>query len=417
MTTVATRRPPVRRASLVGTGASAAVVRRYQRYVIPTYRRDELVIARGRGSYVWDPEGRRYLDFFPGWGVGGLGHCHPAVTAALNRQARRLVHVANNYYHEQQALLAEQLIKRSFPGKVFFANSGAEVVEAAIKLARRFGHPQRHEIIAMTHSFHGRTMGAVAATGQPKYHQGFQPLVPGFRHVPFNNLDAVRSVLSERTVAILVEPIQGEGGVHVATPEFLKGLRTICNARNLVLIFDEVQTGMGRTGTLFAFQQSGVVPDVMTLAKSLGNGLSIGALVAGERFADVLQPGTHASTFGGGAVVCASALAVLDVIQREHLVNRAARMGRYLQQRLERLAARYPALIREVRGRGLMVGMELSTGGAEIVKACRRRGLLINCTQETVLRMLPALIVTEREIDRAVTILDEVLASWSISSR
>lgn len=402
MTVAAARRAPA---------SALAVIRRYERFVMPTYRRDDLVIARGRGSYVWDPQGRRYLDFFPGWGVSGLGHCHPAVTAAVARQARRLVHVANNYYHAPQALLAERLTRLAFPGKVFFANSGAEVVEAAIKVARRYGHPHRSDVIAMQGSFHGRTMGAVSATGQPKYRHGFEPLVPGFRHVPFNDLAAVRAAITDRTVAILVEPVQGEGGVHVAAPEFLRGLRALCTERDLLLIFDEVQTGMGRTGSLFAFQQYGVTPDLMTLAKSLGNGLPIGALVASARVADVLGPGTHASTFGGGAVVCAAALAVLNVIQRQRLAQRAATLGRSLRRRLEGLAARHPRLIRQVRGMGLMIGIEVETGGAEIVAACRRRGLLINCTQERVLRMLPALTVTERQVEQAVAVLDEVLGA------
>ncbi|MBI1976123.1 MAG: aspartate aminotransferase family protein [Candidatus Omnitrophica bacterium] len=383
---------------------------KYGKYVLPNYSKTGIAFVRGSGSWLWDADGNKYLDFFPGWGVNGLGHCHPKVVSAIREQAGRLLHVANNYDHPWQADLAEKISKASFGGLVYFCNSGAEAIESAIKLARRWGNAEgRYEVIAMKNSFHGRTLAAVTATGQDKYHEGFAPLVDGFSHVPFNDLEAVRGAITAKTAAILVEPIQGEGGIHAATPEFMKGLRNLCDQRRLLLILDEVQTGMGRTGKMFCYQHYGIQPDVMTLAKSLGGGVPIGAMVADRKLNNVLVPGTHATTFGGGALVTRAGLAVFDVIRKGKLVQRAARMGDYLKKRLERMAGKY-LVIHEIRGKGLMVGVELAHPGKEIVAECLKRKLLINCTQEKVLRIMPALTVTSSELDQGLEILEGVLA-------
>ncbi len=384
------------------------VIERYNRYVMPTYTRTPLVLTKGKGMRVADLQGQEYLDFFPGWGVSGLGHCHPAVIQAIREQAGKLLHVPNNLYHPLQAKLAQRLVELAFDGKVFFANSGAEANEAAVKLARKVGGPDRFEIITMTDSFHGRTLAMVAATGQPKYQEGFAPLPEGFRSVPFNDVGVVERALSSKTIGVMVEVIQGEGGINVATPEYLQGLRRLCDERKMLLILDEVQTGLGRTGKLFAYQHCGIEPDIMTLAKTLGGGFPIGAMIARRAIADRLGPGTHAATFGGSPLACAASLAVLEAIQHERLVSNAATQGAYLREQLQQLQQKYPAIIREIRGLGLMVGIALKREGTTTVDRCRERHLLINCTQERVLRLLPALTVTKRQIDRAIGILDEV---------
>ena len=383
---------------------------KYQQYVLPNYSKTGVVFVRGAGSWLWDAEGNKYLDFFPGWGVNGLGHCHPAVVSAIRDQAKQLLHVSNNYSHPWQAALAEKISQASFGGLVFFCNSGAEAVESAIKLARRWGNREgKYEIIAMKNSFHGRTLAAVTATGQPKYQEGFAPLVEGFQHVPFNDLEAVRQRIIPKTVAILVEPIQGEGGIHVADTEFLQGLRKLCDQHNLLLILDEVQTGMGRTGKMFAYQHYGIQPDIMTLAKSLGGGVPMGAMVVDKRLKSVLSPGTHATTFGGGPLVTRAGLAVFSVIQKERLVQRAEKIGAKLRKKLEQLAKKY-LVIREVRGKGLMIGIELVQSGREIVEECLKRRFLINCTQEKILRIMPALTIKEEELEKGLDILEEVLS-------
>ncbi len=364
---------------------------------------------RGEGSWVWDAEGKKYLDLFPGWGVSSLGHCPPRVTAAVREQAGRLLHMPNNFFNELQGRLARVIIENSFPGKVFFGNSGAEANEGAIKLARRFGEPEgRFEIITMQSSFHGRTLAAVTATGQEKYHSGFGPLIPGFRYVRLNETAELEEALNERTVAVMLELIQGEGGVRPARPDFAREVREICERENLLMIVDEVQTGMGRTGKYFAFQKYGVTPDVMTLAKALGGGLPIGAMVVSERFADVLTPGTHASTFGGSPLVCAAALAVFRAMEEEGVMENVARMGEYLRGRLEGLRDEFPA-VKEVRGMGLMLGMECDRECKPLVDLCLERGLIVNCTAGNVLRVMPALNVTQDEINQALEILRGVL--------
>lgn len=386
------------------------VAKIYDKYVMNTYKRVPLCFDRAKGSTVWDIDGKKYLDFFPGWAVSGIGHCHPAVAAAITKQSRKLLHVSNNYYSREQADLAEAIIKHSFPGKVFFGNSGAEANEAAVKLARKYGHDSgRFEIITMTKSFHGRTLAMITATGQDKVKKGFEPLPAGFIHVPFNDLEAVKEAVNEKTIAIMLEPVQCEGGINIGNPEYIKGLRALCDEKDLVLIFDEVQTGMGRSGRMFAFQNYGVVPDVITLAKSLGGGLPIGAAVAREKFQDVLTPGTHASTFGGSPIVCAAALAVFKAIKEEKLLQNTNKMGAYIKKALERLQKKYH-FIKEIRAMALIIGVELSIKGEDIYKECLENGLLINCTQDTVLRIMPPITVTRPEIDKAISILDKVFA-------
>jgi len=333
---------------------------------------------------------------------------------ALRGQSTKLIHVSNNYYHVTQWRLARKLIEASFDGTVFFANSGAEVVESAIKLARRWGHATtsngspRYEMIVMDRSFHGRTTGALSATAQSKYQESFEPLLPGFVCVPFNDLERVRRAVTPKTVAILLEPIQGEGGIRVASETFLRGIRELADQRRLLVIYDEIQTGMGRTGTLFAYQHTGIEPDILLLAKTLGGGFPIGAMIAKRHLTNVLTPGTHASTFGGNPLACACALAVFEVIKKQQLLDRVVHFGQVLMDRLMELQMRCP-IIREVRGRGLMVGIELLTGGQPIVEACRSRRLLINCTQGRVLRLLPAMTITRAQLDRALAILEEAL--------
>ena len=391
------------------TGKVAAM---YDKYVMKTYKRVPLCLEKAKGSIVWDIDANKYLDFFPGWAVSGIGHCHPIVAKAVSDQAKKLMHVSNNYYSRPQALLAKAIIDSSFPGKVFFANSGAEANEAAIKLARKYGHESgRYEIITMTKSFHGRTMAMITATGQDKVKIGFEPLLPGFVHVPFNDIDAVKSAVNEKTIGIMLEPIQCEGGINIPGIGYMKALRQLCDRKDLVLIFDEVQTGMGRSGRMFAGQIFGVTPDVMTLAKSLGGGLPIGACVAREKFQDVLTPGTHASTFGGSPIVSAAALGVFEAIKKEKLLANTGKMGAYLKKKLEGLKAKYN-FIKEVRCVGLICGVELSIKGDDIYSECLREGLLINCTQETVLRIMPPMTVTKTEIDKAAAILDKVLAKF-----
>ena len=383
------------------------VIEQYERYVMNTYVRSPFVLTKGKGSRAWDIEGHEYLDLFPGWGVSGLGYNHPWVAKAIRGQSMRIMHVSNNFYHPLQAKAAKQLVELAFDGKVFFTNSGAEAVETSIKLARRWGQG-RHEIIVMERSFHGRTMGALSATGQSKYQEGFEPLLPSFVRVDFNDLSAVRRALTARTCAILVEPIQGEGGVRVADDEFLTGLRRLCDERKLLLIFDEIQTGMGRTGAWFGYQHSRMIPDVLLLAKTLGGGFPIGAVIARPDVADLLSPGTHATTYGGNPLGCACVLAVIEAIQQQELLARVNGLSPHLFSRLEALKRRAP-IIREVRGRGFMVGIELTIEGKAIVEACRSKRLLINCTQGNVLRLLPAMTITRAQLDRALSVLEAVM--------
>jgi len=386
------------------------IISLFDKYVIPNYARHPIAIVRGKGSYVWDAEGRKYLDMFPGWAVNGLGHCHPRVVRAIRKQAELLLHVPNTFYMEPQGKLAQLISENSFGGQCFFCNSGAEANEAAIKLARIHSPKGKYKIITMKNSFHGRTLATISATAQRKYHRGFEPIVRGFKYVPFNDLEAVERAIDDKTCAVMVEPIQGEGGINIASKEYLKGLRKLCDEKGLLLILDEVQTGMGRTGKYFAYQHYGITPDIMTLAKALGGGVAIGAMVAKKEIAKSLVPGTHASTFGGNPLACAAGIAVFEAIERENLLENARKMGDYTQARLRELAAEYD-IIKEVRGIGLMIGIELTIAGNDIFRGCMENGLLINCTHERVLRFMPPMTVKKREIDRAISILRGQLSS------
>jgi acetylornithine/N-succinyldiaminopimelate aminotransferase len=379
----------------------------YKDNIMPTYTKVPLVFVKGKGSYLWDIHSRKYLDFFPGWGVGNLGHCHPKVMQAVRDQVSKLIFIPNNYYHPAQAKLAKELVYWSFPAKVFFCNSGAEANEAAIKFSRKFGQG-RYEIITFQDSFHGRTLAALAATGQKKYQNGFAPLPEGFKTVKFNDLKAVESAITDKTVAIMLELIQGEGGINVAEKGFVLELRKICDEKKLLLIMDEVQTGIGRTGKLFCYQHYGIRPDIVTLAKALGGGLPIGVMLVKKEIADLLGPGMHASTFGGSPLVCKAALAVLAAIQKEKLLAKAKESGEYLFLKLNELKEKFK-VIKEVRGLGLMAGVELNIEGKAIVEICIEKGLLINCTHDKVLRLMPALNITKKEIDKAINILENVL--------
>lgn len=382
------------------------IAKLYQQYAIPVYNRLGIAAVRAKGSWLWDQEGKRYLDFFPGWGVGALGHCHPHVVKKVQEQVKCLIHVPNTLYNEPQAKLAKALNNLGFRGKAFFVSSGAEAVEAAIKLARKYGHPDRWEIITMERSFHGRTMGALAATGQAKHKKGFEPMLPGFRHVPFNDLDAVKKALRPETVAVMLELVQGEGGVYVADPAFARSLRDFCDEHKLLLIADEVTTGLGRTGAYYCFQHYGIKPDMVLLAKGAAGGLPLGVLLAAPHISDIWEKASHATTFGGNPLVAAAGLAVVEVIRKKGFLNHVRKQEAYLKKELEKLKARYSA-IREIRGKGLMFGIELDRPGLPVVQAALKKKLFINCTQERILRLYPALTVTKEEIDQAVKILGQ----------
>jgi acetylornithine/N-succinyldiaminopimelate aminotransferase len=384
----------------------------FQRYVIGNYARYPVCLVRGEGSYVWDAEGKRYLDFFPGWGCDLIGHCPPRIVAAVREQIGQLVHVPNTWYTEAQGLLAEALVERlGFAAKAFFCNSGTEANEAVIKLARLNGKPGRYKIITMINSFHGRTLGALSATGQPKYHKGVEPLLAGFSYAPFGDLDAAAKLIDAETCAILVEPIQGEGGINVPPDGYLQGLRELADKHKLMLIFDEVQSGMGRTGRWYACQNWDVSPDAITLAKALAGGVACGGLLARPQFADKLVPGTHAATFGGNPIACRAALATIETIEEDGLLERAVHLGNTFRRRFETLRSRCP-VIQQVRVKGAMIGVQLSVDGAPLVNQCLQRGLLINCTHGTVLRLLPALNLTDEQLDEGCAILEDVLLAF-----
>jgi acetylornithine aminotransferase len=392
---------------------SAAWIEKADKYIMKTYGRYPLVPVRGAGSQLWDADGRRYLDFLAGVAVNNLGHCHPKVVAALQRQAAELIHCSNYYHIPQQIELAEMLCSRSFADRAFFCNSGAEANEAAIKLARKYSREthgaERFEIITALASFHGRTMATVSATGQEKVQKFFDPLLHGFRHVPFNDPAALAQAITPATCAIMLEPIQGEGGVVVPDADYFREVRRICDTNNLLLIFDEVQVGIGRTGKMFAYEHFGVAPDIMTLAKALAGGAPIGTMLAREEIAHAFSPGTHGSTFGGNPLVTAAAIAALRAIEEEGLLNRCEEMGEYLLGELELLHKRFPTLIVDVRGIGLMIGMELAVPAGDIVKKGLERGVLFNVAQEKVMRFVPPLVVTKAEVDEMIGILAGIL--------
>lgn len=384
-----------------------------QKYLMNNVGRLPLCLVRGEGPYVWDADGKKYLDFVGGLAVNAFGHCPPFLVEAMLEQARRLIHVSNLYWIEPQIELARLLVENSALDKAFFCNSGAEANEAAIKLARKYAKekygPEKYEIITMTDSFHGRTLATVAATAQPRFHRGFEPLPPGFKYVPFNDFKALKEAVTPATCAVMLEPVQGEGGVNVADPGYLREVAAFCREKGLLLIFDEVQCGMGRTGKLFAYEHYGVVPDILTLAKALGGGFPIGATLAREEVAAAFRPGDHSSTFGGNPLACAVAIAAVRAIIGG-LAEKAAITGAYFREKLAEMAAKYP-FVKEVRGLGLLLGMELDRPGAGVVARCQEEGLLINCTKEKVLRFLPPLNIEKSLVDEAVAILDRALAA------
>lgn len=385
-----------------------------EHYLMHTYNRFPVVLRKGRGMRVWGTDGKEYIDFLGGIAVNVLGHCHPKVVVAIQKQAQRLIHVSNFYHIEPQIKLAKLLVSHSFADKVFFCNSGAEANEAAIKLARKYASEhfdhERYEIITALKSFHGRTLAALTATGQSKLQKGFEPLVPGFRHVPFNDIHALEAGITSKTCAVMLEPIQGEGGVNVPSDDYLAKVRELCDRHGLLLILDEVQTGMGRTGKLFAYEHYNILPDIVTLAKGLGGGVPIGATLASDKVAAVFKPGSHASTFGGNPLACAAGIATLETILEDGFVlDHCNRVGEYFKQRLLQLQEAFDQIV-DVRGKGLFIGVELTRDGMPIVKACLERGVLINCTGGgNVLRFIPPLIVEEKEIDVLVELLEELL--------
>jgi predicted acetylornithine/succinylornithine family transaminase len=393
---------------------SASVVREADRVLFRNYKRAPVAFSHGRGVRLFDLEGREYLDFIGGIAVSSLGHAHPALVAALADQAARYIHVSNLYQIPEQVAAAERLVAASGLPRAFFCNSGAEANEAAIKLARKRAKkalgPGSHEILVTDNSFHGRTLATVAATGNPRYQAGFEPLPAGFRFVPFDDLAATRNAVTEATCAILVEPVQGEGGVLRPSDEYLPGLRALCDERGLLLVLDEVQTGIGRTGKMFAYQHAGIRPDVATIAKGVAGGVPAGVVLATEEAAAHFVPGDHGSTFGGNALASAAICAVLDAIEREGLVENAAALGARLAAGLERLRAKHTILL-EVRAAGLLVGADLSIDVAPVVEACLVRGLLVNAVRPKTLRFAPPLIVSAAEVDRALQILDDALAA------
>ncbi len=377
-----------------------------------TYKRFPVLLTRGQGCTLWDDQGKSYTDFVAGIAVCNLGHVHPEITRALCLQANKLWHVSNLFYTEPQVRLAAWLVENSFADRVFFGNSGAEANEAAIKLARKYfkfqGQPERYRIISMEKSFHGRTMATLSATGQAKVREGYDPVLGGFDFVPFNDIEALKEMIRPQTCAVICEPIQGEGGIRTPKEGYLESLRHICDKNGILLIFDEIQTGMGRTGKLFAYQHFGIEPDIMTLAKALGNGLPIGAMLAREKMARAFQPGSHASTFGGTPLVTAAALEVVQTLFRENIIDHCLETGNYFKSRLLWLKDRHGS-VEDVRGMGLLLGMKINREGASIVNSCMQKGFLINCVQENILRFIPPLIIKKEDIDALVDCLDEIL--------
>jgi acetylornithine/N-succinyldiaminopimelate aminotransferase len=383
--------------------------------IFQTYKRYPVVLDRGKGCLVWDDKGREYLDFLAGIAVCNLGHCHPAIVQAAKEQLDKLMHVSNYFYTKPQAELSELIIKNSFADRIFFCNSGAEANEAALKLARKYGQDhsagKKYEIITMEYSFHGRTFATLTATGQDKFHHGFGPLLPGFKYVPFNDIKALREAVSDSTCAIMLEPIQAEGGVNMPAQGYLKSVRELCDEKGLLLIYDEVQVGLGRTGKLFAYEYAGVAPDIMTLAKAIGGGLPGGAMLAGKTVAETFTAGSHATTFGGNPVVMAAGVATMKVLLEGTVLENCRAMGAYFMEQLKMFQAKYPQFVKDIRGAGLIIGMDTTLDGRDIVSRCLDKGLIINFTRDSVLRFLPPLIVEKQHIDRCMQVLEEVFAA------
>ena len=385
----------------------------FEDYSLNTYTRCGPVFVKGKGSWLWDDRGDRYLDLFPGWGVSILGHAHPKVAEAIKEQAKKLIHLPNNLYFKEQVLLAQEITEKSFPSKVFFANSGAEAVEGAIKFSRLFGKGKRYEVISMKNSFHGRTFGALSATAQEVYKKPFKPILPGFKVAKFNDFESFKKQVTPKAVAVILELIQGEGGINEAGKEYIRKLKEFCKKRKILIIIDEVQTGMGRTAKLFCYQNYHLVPDILILSKGLGAGVPISALVVKKKIADIIKPGMHASTFGGSPLVSKASLKVFKIIEEEKLIKNAQSKGSYLLKHLYRLKKKFP-FIKEVRGIGLMTGLELEIDSYPIFLECLKKKLLINSTHKKVLRIMPALNVTRLELDKGLKILEEVLAKVKI---
>ncbi len=387
------------------------LIEKEKKYLFQTYSRPAMVLDKGQGMKVWDLEGKQYYDFIGGIAVNALGYSHPKLVQAMKKQAEKLIHCSNLFYSEPQIILAQMLVELSYGDKVFFGNSGAEVNEGAIKLAVKYFKEQnkdKYKVIYMKNSFHGRTIATLAATGQYKYQKDYLPLLPKFKEAIFNDLESAKAAIDEEVAAVLVEPIQGEGGIKIATQEFIKGLRELCNKQGILLIFDEIQCGLGRTGKMFAYQHYGIEPDILTIAKSLGGGIPIGAFIAKDNIASSFKPGDHGTTFGGNPVACAMAIAFLKVLEEEDLIGKCQKKGEYFKDKLKVLKEKYPEKIEEIRGLGLMVGMELKEEGQEVVKKCLEEGVLINCAAKKVLRFLPPLIVEEKEIDYLIEVLDKI---------
>jgi acetylornithine/N-succinyldiaminopimelate aminotransferase len=397
---------------------TAELMKRADQVMANTYQRFPVVFVKGNGTKLWDTEGRSYTDFVAGIAVCNLGHAHPRIYEALAQQAQTLLHVSNLYYTRPQIELACWLVENSFADRVFFGNSGAEANEAAIKLARKYfkerGEDNRFRIVVMERSFHGRTLATLSATGQEKIRKGFEPILSGFDFVPFNDAEALRSQIGPSTCAVMLEPIQGEGGVRCPDENYLKTVRQICNETGILLIFDEIQTGMGRTGKLFAYQHFGVEPDIMTLAKALANGLPIGAMLAKEKIAAAFGIGSHASTFGGTPVVTAAALEACKILVEDNIIENARSVGLYFKEKMHELQTRHP-IIEEIRGLGLLLGMQLKIDGRPLVMQCMQNGFLINCIQEKILRFIPPLIISTEEIDQLVACLDQILSQAEAS--
>ena len=391
--------------------SSKELIEQSSKYLCFTYNRYPVVFSKGKGCKLWDVDGKEYLDFVAGLAVVNLGHCHPNVVEAIKEQAERLIHVSNYYHNEPMIELARLLCENSFAEKVFFCNSGAEANEAAIKLARKYAKenlgPEKFEIITMLKSFHGRTMATITATGQERFHKGFEPLLEGFKYVPYDDLESVEKAITDKTCAVMIEPVQGEGGVNVPSKEYMQGLRKLCNEKGVLLIFDEVQTGIGRTGKLFAYEHFSIEPDIMTLAKGLANGIPIGAMLTKDKFASAFVPGAHASTFGGNPLATAVAISVLRTIDEDKVLENCQMIGGYLVNRLKELHKGFD-FIKDVRGMGLLIGMELSFDAGDIVKKCMERGILINYTNGNILRFIPPLIVTADEVDLLINTLEEI---------
>lgn len=383
---------------------------------LPVFARYNIVLDHGDGPYVYDTKGKKYIDFLAGIAVNVVGHNYKPLVDAVSKQAGKMIHCSNLYYTEVQVEAAEKLKKLSGMDKVFFGNSGAEANEGAIKLARKYAtniDPEKIQIISALHSFHGRTLATLTATGQEHYHHGFGPLPAGFDYVPYNDIQALEAKMSDKTCAVMLEAIQGEGGVHVPDPDYLPKVRALCDKYNAVLIFDEVQCGMGRTGTFFGCQQFGVKPDIVTLAKGLAGGVPIGAFMATDKVASAFHAGDHGSTFGGNPLACAAACVVLDALIDGNLMENAKEIGAYLQSKFEEYKAKYPNLIKEVRGRGLILGMELTRPGREIANECLDYGAIINCTAGNVLRFVPPLNITKAHVDELISVLDKVLPKYA----